>query len=226
VHDLLERSTASWSCVADSFSFWNIVRRTSLTDKGSDSIAERAKLVTESVHSRILFWAADLVKIEGLCGWLEKSPEFGSVDDHGVRTVLEDNNWSEGTKDMEFVLKASIVHGEGREHLGCSLRMSSVRDFALSGFSNYMVYLGNRVIVTKFKETVIEKLGSLFIWVDVVVLPAIGRSSVVSKPDVKTSSCKDESWRVLGVHDPPFGAGEQAVLKEDSWSSTPCPLQF
>lgn len=121
-------------------------------------------------------------------------------------------------KEINFIVEEGAV-GELSKHLGCTLRVSDVRELGLSSYLENMIDLGSRIVFTVFDETVVEELFWVSSRIPSLMLATVNVSSVVTNPDVVALVCKYHRERLRTSEHPRGRLGEETVLQEHRLSA-------
>ena len=146
------------------------------------------------------------------------------------------NDWSQGDKQVDFVLHFSELFAQSREHLWRTLRVANIGDFVLFGLLDDKVDLCRHIILTQLIKAIVEICGLIIFQLNVQnsMLSAISSSSVVAKPDIVPRLGVFESCWVFAVQDERLRICQKSVLYHDSrqlqsfifWRLNPMHFQY
>lgn len=127
--------------------------------------------------------------------------------------MIQPNNRRKSNEEIHFVLKVSLIKGQGREHLGCPLRVTDISQIIVTVQMVYnCIDHGWLVVLTHFKETVVEEFIFVLDWVQVFVETAVDAASIITEVDIESTVHKLDSKRFLSNPYKLLGVLKQTVL--------------
>ena len=127
------------------------------------------------------------------------------------------NDWSQGNKQINFILQISKLFAQGRKHLWCALRMANVGNFFLPSLLYNKIDLSGHIKLSKFVKAIIKIRGLVIFKLNVqkFMFSTVCSSSVVAKPNVIARFGIFESSWFFAVENEWLRVRQQTVLYHD-----------
>lgn len=127
----------------------------------------------------------------------------GDVGEELTSCMVKSGNWSKCSEKIQSLSPITgILLGQIVEHLGRALGVTDIRNFGGASLVSNKVDHGGIVMVTHLGPAELPE-SEVFVWIELSMTETVFGASLVTEPDIITSSHKLEGWcNIWIVHDP------------------------